>query len=109
MIILNNGESIQSQLVRGLCNKNIIVPNCPNAEYWRDVISEICEEEEVLINEGSFSKEEDQIIINCYIKLGAKWSLFAKKLKGRTSIQIKNVKLPLELMAYLLISSINKV
>ena len=90
LIILNNGESIQSQLVRGLCNKNIIVPNCPNAEYWKDVISEICEEEEVLINEGPFSKEEDQIIINCYIKFGAKWSLIAKKLKGRTSIQIKN-------------------
>ena len=73
-----------------MCNKNFIVPNCPNAEYWREVISEICEEEEELINEGPFSKEEDQIIINSYIKLGAKWSLIAKKLKGRTSIQVKD-------------------
>ncbi|KAK6919469.1 SANT/Myb domain [Dillenia turbinata] len=42
------------------------------------------------VKRGSYTKEEDEIIIKMHQELGTKWSLIAAKLPGRTDSDIKN-------------------
>lgn len=42
------------------------------------------------IKHGSFTEEEDNIILNLYISIGSRWSIIAAQLPGRTDNDIKN-------------------
>ena len=42
------------------------------------------------INKGQWSKEEDQIIVKEFEKIGPKWSRISQKLRGRPENMVKN-------------------
>ena len=54
-------------------------------ERWKHYLS--CDTDEL---KNSWTKEEDEIILNKFNELGAKWTKIARELPGRSDLQVKN-------------------
>ena len=56
-----------------------------------DVISELKDKSVIdEIYDGPFTKEEDEIILQSFVRYGSKWAVIAKKFPCRSKNQIKN-------------------
>ena len=95
LVMIENGNSIQNHLRKGLCNLNISLKKPPeDVDMIDDIIHYIGEENENEIHvathdDGPFRIEEDKIIIEKFLTFGPQWGKIAKYL-NRTSVQIKN-------------------
>ncbi len=91
-VINKKGESIQPELNNNISKQNIVQMNVPsNTIFMNDVISTLADN---LVDDeyykGPFTKEEDEIILQSFVRYGAKWALIAKKLPKRSRNQAKN-------------------
>lgn len=92
LVINKKGESIQPELNNNISKQNIVQMNVPsNTIFMNDVISTLADN---LVDDeyykGPFTKEEDEIILQSFVRYGAKWALIAKKLPKRSRNQVKN-------------------
>ena len=92
LVINNKGESIQPDLKNNISKQNIVQFNVPsNTIFMNDVISELKDKSVIdEIYDGPFTKEEDEIILQSFVRYGSKWAVIAKKFPRRSKNQIKN-------------------
>ena len=95
LVMIENGNSIQNHLRKGLSNLNICLTEPPeDVEIVDNLIHYVDEENEIEIpvvshNDGPFREDEDKIIIQKFLTFGTQWGKISKYL-NRTPVQIKN-------------------
>lgn len=92
LVINNKGESIQPDLKNYISKQNIVQFNVPsNTIFMNDVISELKDKSVIdEIYDGPFTKEEDEIILQSFVRYRSKRAVIAKKFPRRSKNQIKN-------------------
>ena len=96
LVIIEKGESIQNHIRKGMSQQDFATPPVPEeVNFIDDVISIIGDDSDVElppapIKDSPFTKEEDETILQCYIKFGGQWKKISQMMKGRTPVQIKN-------------------
>ena len=96
LVIIERGESIQRHIRKGMSQQEFVTPQAPEtASFIEGLISIISDESGIElppspIKDSPFTNEEDQNILQCYIKFNGQWKKISRLIKGRTPEQIKN-------------------